>query len=96
MYVLVVKSNQNSVPNLVILGIHNLVFSFTCKRGSNLLYGKIVSFVNQKNQLGGNDELLEQDLRKTLSYPFYSPPFLYIQMIYPHCTIAKGAVLAFV
>lgn len=61
-----------------------------------MLYGKIVSFVNQKNQLGGNDELLEQDLRKTLSYPFYSPPFLYIQMIYPHCTIAKGAVLAFV
>ena len=95
---LVVKSNQNSVPNLVNFR-HNylvIVFFFTCKRGSNLLYGKIVSFVNQKNQLGGNDELLEQDLRKTLSYPFYSPPFLYIQMIYPHCTIAKGAVLAFV
>ena len=91
---LVVKSNQNSVPNLVILG--TTVFSFSFKKGSNLLYGKIVSFVNQKNQLGGNDELLEQDLRKTLSYPFYSPPFLYIQMIYPHCTIAKGAVLAFV
>ena len=46
--------------------------------------------MNQKNQLGGNDELLEQDLRKTLYIRFIPHPFSTFKWFIHIAQLPKG------